>query len=103
MTSAARRVEARGDGLAIDVRQAAGATRASGRFRAALPGGVTVEMTQFGVLQTAKDWASVTGWARIVPEGGEEAVTAIVDRAAAPGVLVVHVAGREPIVLPLAR
>jgi len=38
-------------------------------------------MTQWGVLQGGGRWATITGHARVLPGGREEAVTIIVDRA----------------------
>jgi len=61
--------------VAIDVRQGAGSRQATGTFRFVQPGsGVQVDMAELGQLQTARNWASVTGRARIRPGEAERSV-----------------------------
>ena len=48
--------------LAMDVRQEAGARHASGTFQLTQPSSrVRIEMTEFGHLRIARDWASFSG------------------------------------------
>jgi len=83
---APRRLLARGsfaDGtrLAIDVTQPAGEPRAKGTLRVVDPHGVPViDAPGLGVLQTARQWASVTGVGHRSP-GDEHAFTVIVEYA----------------------
>ena len=64
----------------IDVKQGAGARHAQGTFHLTQPAeGVTLEMTEFGQLQTAQDWASFTGRARLRPTEPERSVTVVLD------------------------
>ena len=76
----ARRVTSRDVVIAMDVRQDAGARHARGTFRLTQPAsGVEIEMTEFGQLQTARDWTSFTGRARLRPGEPERSVTVILD------------------------
>jgi hypothetical protein len=66
--------------VVIDVTQARGARAATGTFTVTRPAdGVALEMKEFGHLQTARDWASFTGRARVRRTQYEESVTVIVD------------------------
>jgi N-acyl-D-amino-acid deacylase len=68
--------------LEIAVTQAAGAHRARGTFRLVDPASRrAIEASTFGVLQTARDWASFTAMAATQPEGAPRAVTVIVEAA----------------------
>jgi N-acyl-D-aspartate/D-glutamate deacylase len=62
----------------IEVSQTAGDRRAKGTLRFAGASG-TMTMTEFGILQTFGDWASVTGRARANADGSEQSVLVIVD------------------------
>ena len=76
----ARRAGSGEDVVSIDVRQAAGATAATGRVQVTRPaGGVAMTVTEFGRLQTAPGWASVTGRGRLRPSEPERSVVIIVD------------------------
>jgi N-acyl-D-amino-acid deacylase len=78
--TAALRVTGGQDAVAIDVKQGTGARKASGTFRLTQNAvGVTLEMTEFGQLQTARDWASFTGRARLRPAEPERSVMVILD------------------------
>ncbi|MGE5244541.1 MAG: amidohydrolase family protein [Betaproteobacteria bacterium] len=109
--SGARRVTAHGTiaghRLALAVTQPAGAHRAQGIFRLADPSGATIEATTLGVLQTAGNWASITGVARLQPSGETRSITVIVDGAdPAAGndtpIVTVQIDGHESISGPLA-
>ena len=66
--------------VVMDVRQRPGARRASGTFRVTDPArGVALTMTEFGHLQTASNWASFTGRARLRPSEAERSVLVIRD------------------------
>ena len=66
--------------LVVDVTQAVGAHAASGTFRLTQKDtGVALAMTTFGQLQTARDWASFTGRARVRPTEPERSVVVIMD------------------------
>ncbi len=68
------------DAIAVDVTQAAGARQAVGAFRLSqAASGVALEMTEFGMLQTARNWASFTGLGRLRPGAPEASVTVILD------------------------
>ncbi len=68
------------DAVAVDVTQAAGARQAVGTFRLSqAASGVALEMTEFGTLQTARNWASFTGRGRLRPGAPEASVTVILD------------------------
>jgi N-acyl-D-aspartate/D-glutamate deacylase/CubicO group peptidase (beta-lactamase class C family) len=68
------------DAAAIEVSQAAGARQAGGTFRLSqASSGVALEITEFGTLQTAPNWASFTGRGRLRPGAAEESVTVILD------------------------
>jgi N-acyl-D-amino-acid deacylase len=74
------RVTSGQDAVDMDVRQATAARRASGTFRLTQKvSGVTLDMTEFGQLQTARDWASFTGRARLRPTEPERSVMVILD------------------------
>lgn len=68
------------DAVIIDVTQRKDARTASGTFHLIQKAaGVTLEMTDFGQLQTDRDWASFTGRARLRPSEPERSVTVILD------------------------
>ena len=68
--------------VTIDLTQAAGAARATGAFRLLDAHGSTLlDASDLGVLQTAKDWASITGMARSQPGGAPRPFTAVFERA----------------------
>jgi N-acyl-D-amino-acid deacylase len=78
--TAAYRAAGGQDAVVIDVKQRTGARKASGRFHLTkTAAGVTLEMTEFGQLQTARDWASFTGRARLRPAEPERSVVVILD------------------------
>jgi N-acyl-D-amino-acid deacylase len=83
---AARRVAARGtlaDGtrVTIDLTQPAGEARARGTIRVLDPhGAALVEAADLGVLQTAKQWSSITAIARTATAGGPRAFTLTVEQ-----------------------
>jgi N-acyl-D-amino-acid deacylase len=78
--TAVHRVTSGQDAVVIDVKQGTGARRASGTFHLTQnAAGVTLEMTEFGQLQTARDWASFTGRARLRPAEPERSVMVILD------------------------
>ena len=86
MSAAARKASARGDAgnydVAVDVIQPAGASAATGTVRLTEKGtGRVVQMTDIGVLQTAKGWFSITGSGRLAPAGSPRSITVIVDEA----------------------
>ncbi len=77
---ATHRVTTAGDAVVLDVKQRAGARKASGTFRVTNKAtGIALEITEFGLLQTARDWASFTGMARLRPAEPERPVTVILD------------------------
>jgi hypothetical protein len=66
--------------VVMDVRQRAGARRASGTFRVTDQArGVALTMTEFGQLQTAPTWAKFTGRARLRPAEPERSLLVILD------------------------
>jgi hypothetical protein len=66
--------------VTINLRQDAGARHASGRLRIVdRRRSMTLEMRQFGILQTLGDWASVTGRARLRASEPETPLLLIVD------------------------
>jgi len=68
------------DAVVVDVAQAAGARQARGTFRLSNAAtGVALEITEFGALQTAPNWASFTGRGRLRPGAPEASVTVILD------------------------
>lgn len=68
------------DAVAVEVAQAAGARQARGTFRLSqAASGVALEIAEFGMLQTAPNWASFTGRGRLRPGAPEESVTVILD------------------------
>jgi hypothetical protein len=76
----ARRAAFGQDAAVIDVKQGIGARHAGGTFRLTQKAaGVTLEITEFGQLQTARDWASFTGRARRRPTEPERSVTVVLD------------------------
>jgi hypothetical protein len=89
--------EASGGRISVDLTQAAGQPRAAGRLTLADATGRTLwTMADAGVLQTTRDWASVTGRAT-TPEG-EKFFTVTLDRvdpfAAGAATIVIDVDGR---------
>lgn len=80
--TAARRFTSGGpDRVVLDVMQAKGARAAKGTFRLTQQGsGIAFEMKEFGHLQTATQWASFTGRARLRRSEPERSVTVILDR-----------------------
>ena len=75
-----RRAMSADPAVVIDVRQRPGARRASGSFRVTdTARGVALTMTEFGHLQTASNWASFTGRARLRPSEAERSVLVIRD------------------------
>src|SRR5262249_26207813 len=83
---APRRLAARGtlpDGTrpTIDLTQPAGEVRAKGTVRVAdSHGNALIDATDLGVLQTTKQWASITGVARRSPSGERRPFTLIVEQ-----------------------
>jgi N-acyl-D-amino-acid deacylase len=76
----ARRAGTGTEAVVIDLRQSAGATAATGRVQVTQPAsGVAMTITEFGRLQTAPGWASVTGRGRLRPSEPERSVMVIVD------------------------
>jgi hypothetical protein len=68
------------DAVAGEVAQAKGARQAGGTFRLSqAASGVALEITEFGTLQTAPNWASFTGRGRLRPGAPEESVTVTLD------------------------
>ena len=66
--------------VTIDVAQGGGSRRATGTFTVSDPrADIALEMTEIGWLQTAGDWASFTGRARLRPSDVERSVLVIVD------------------------
>lgn len=105
MATGARRLAVKGvsSGLRVvmDLTQRAGARRATGTFSVAAPDGtMTITATEFGVLQSAGGWSSVSGIGQLSSDAGARAFSAIVDRRdpAAPGtaVIVVTLEGEAP-------
>jgi N-acyl-D-amino-acid deacylase len=86
---AARRVSLTGDAtvsnskvrITLDVKQAVGAHQATGSFSLSDPRTGTLRTSTVGLLQTAANWASFTGRARVLPGGGERSITVTVDLA----------------------
>jgi hypothetical protein len=65
---------------AIDVAQAAGAPAATGTVRLQRASdGVALSMTTFGHIQTASNWASLTGRGRVRPGDPEVRIVIISD------------------------
>ncbi len=76
----ARRATSRDMAFMMDVKQDGGTRHASGTFRLTQPSsGVSLEMTEFGQLLIAPEWASFTGRARLRPGEPERSVTVILD------------------------
>jgi hypothetical protein len=100
---AARGTMADGRRVTIELRQAAGAARATGTFRLLdAHGGTLLDASDVGVLQTTNDWASITGVARTQPGGAPRPFTAVVERAdpfvaGTPRTLRVEVAGQPAV------
>jgi N-acyl-D-amino-acid deacylase len=87
---AARHVSLMGDAavanskvrIVLDVKQDAGAGRATGSFRLSDPRtGTTIQASRIGLLQTSAKWASFTGRAHLLPGGEDRSITVIVDLA----------------------
>jgi hypothetical protein len=74
-----RAAEARAPGIEVSLDQAPDDRAAAGRVRLAV-GDTLLEATSLGLLQTARDWASVTGRGRF---GGREVTVALPERAPA--------------------
>ena len=92
MSSGARGLSARGRGdgegpagesfdVTINLEQGATDRHARGSLRARLPGGLSIDADELGVLQTSGPWASITAMARVRPSGDHHAVLIVVDRA----------------------
>jgi N-acyl-D-aspartate/D-glutamate deacylase len=88
-SSRALRVEAEDGGRRITLDLAGGRLRVTGA-------GLTLEGTEFGLLQTAPRWSSVTGIARDAATGVELGVVLIVDEVG--GSVTLHVDGRPALV-----
>jgi len=68
--------------IALNVSQTGDANHAKGTFRLTdSRTKMTIEATAIGLLQTAPQWASFTGRVRLLPTGGERAITVTVDLA----------------------
>ena len=68
--------------LAIDISQNAKVPRAKGSIRiTSAASGEMLEATDLGVLQTTRDWASVTAMVRARPSGEARAAILIVEHA----------------------
>ena len=78
---AAADVESASFDVTIDLDQRATDRFASGTLRARLPGGISLDTDQLGVLQTTDQWASITAIARVRPSGGHHAALVVIDRA----------------------
>jgi hypothetical protein len=89
--------------VTIDLAQAAGAPRATGTFRLVdAHGAALIDVAGLGVLQTMKDWASITGTTRSQPAGVLRPFTAVVEQAdrfapGTPRTFSVEVAGQPPL------
>jgi N-acyl-D-aspartate/D-glutamate deacylase len=100
---AARGTMADGRRVTIDLAQAAGAPRATGTFRLVdAHGAALIDVAGLGVLQTMKDWASITGTTRSQPAGVLRPFTAVVEQAdpfapGTPRTFSVEVAGQPPL------
>lgn len=92
----------------LDVRQGVGDRRAAGSFRLHDPKKhLTIEATEFGVLQVADGWATFSGRARVSASDPELPFRVIVDQAdpfqSEAGAVWVHVEGFADATVPLAR
>jgi N-acyl-D-aspartate/D-glutamate deacylase len=67
--------------ITIDLDQRARDRRASGYLQARLPGNVSIDADQLGVLQVTDRWASITAIARVRPSGDRRAVLVVIDAA----------------------
>src|SRR5215469_4673279 len=68
--------------ITLDVKQEAGANRATGSFSLSDPRtGTTIKSATIGLLQSAANWASFTGRARVLPGGDERSIVVTVDLA----------------------
>jgi N-acyl-D-aspartate/D-glutamate deacylase len=68
--------------LALDIAQGPNDRRASGHFRFGdRSGKATIELVEFGVLQSTAQWASFSGRARVLPSGETRAVIVTIERA----------------------
>jgi len=100
---AARGTMADGRRVTLDLAQAAGAPRATGTFRLVdAHGAALIDVAGLGVLQTMKDWASITGTTRSQPAGVLRPFTAVVEQAdpfapGTPRTFSVEVAGQPPL------
>jgi len=66
--------------ISVDVTQSAADRRGHGRVCVGTPTSHTIEMFEFGVMQTAEHWVSVTGRGTSREGGGEQTMTLTVDR-----------------------
>jgi CubicO group peptidase (beta-lactamase class C family)/N-acyl-D-aspartate/D-glutamate deacylase len=76
-----RRFNARDTSITIALSQPQGARSATGSLRVKDDSGNTVEMSEFGVLQTATGWASVTGRLRTAAGAAPQFATITIDHA----------------------
>ena len=76
----ARRFSARDASISMALTQPAAGRGATGGLRVKDESGNTIEMTEFGVLQTATGWASVTGRIRTAPGAAPQFATITIDR-----------------------
>ena len=67
--------------LTIDLDHRTTDRTARGLLRARLPGGISIDADEFGLLQVRDRWASVTAIARVRPSGERRAVLAVIDAA----------------------
>ena len=67
--------------LTIDVNQRASDKSAVGLLRARLPGGISVDADELGILQVMDRWASITAIARVRPSGDRRAILVVIDAA----------------------
>jgi hypothetical protein len=75
-----RRAGSDQEAVVVDVTQPAGATAATGRVTVTqAASGVALTVTEFGRLQAAPGWASLTGRGRVRPSEPERSITVIVD------------------------
>jgi N-acyl-D-aspartate/D-glutamate deacylase len=93
--------------LAFDIAQGPNDRRASGHFRLAdRAGQATIEVLDFGVLQSTSQWASFSGRARLLPSGEMRAVVVTIERADPslpehPASVTADVEGERPVTMVL--
>jgi hypothetical protein len=86
MTAGARRLRLEGVAVqqarvSINIAQGPGMTVAAGTFRLSDPtANISMDMKEFGLLQVAGEWASVTGRAKLRGADEERSIMVIVDR-----------------------